>query len=157
MLTKALYIRLFILWSLITTVRLTLTWGLTTGGFSPTVVTISTLAFLPMLLLIEGLILLKTNREFLSKPPDPGKTWDSVERSPGKFSRRSMQIFLGLLLFALPYGLWCARFSPEATFPLQAGCAINLLLVSVLASTLAFDSKRDERKKIADTRTNAQA
>jgi hypothetical protein len=60
MLTKALYIRLSLLWTLIATVRLALTWGLTTGGLSPKAVSILTLAFLPVLLVIEGLILLKT-------------------------------------------------------------------------------------------------
>ncbi|MGA9060523.1 MAG: hypothetical protein WB341_02550 [Terracidiphilus sp.] len=149
MLTKALYFRLFLLWALIATVRLALTWGLTAGGLSPEAVSILTLAFLPVLLVIEGLILLKTAREFLSKPPAPRKTWDSVERSPGKFSRRSMQIFIGLLLFALPYGLWSARFDAEATLPILVGCVINLLFVGFLANALAFYKKRGEHEKSA--------
>ncbi|MGB8028825.1 MAG: hypothetical protein WCF30_04090 [Terracidiphilus sp.] len=157
MITKALYFRLFLLWALIATVRLALTWGLTTGGLSPGAVSILTLAFLPVLLAIEGLILLKAAREFPSKPPAPRKTWDSVERSLSKFSRRSMRIFLGLLLFALPYGLWSARFDAEATLPVLVGCVMNLLFVSFVGNALAFDKKRGEGEKTADARTNTRA
>jgi hypothetical protein len=132
-----------------------LTWGQTTGGFSSKAVSILTLAFLPVLLVIEGLILLRTYREFLSKPLAPRKTWDSVERPPGKFSIRSMQIYIGVLLFALPYGLWIVRFNAEATFPALIGCVMNLLLVSVLANALAFYKKRGEHDKSAPAPSQA--
>jgi hypothetical protein len=155
MLTKALYFRLFLLWALIASVRVALTWGLATGHLSPTAVSILTLAFLPVLLVIEGMILLKTTREFLARPLAPRKAWDWVERSPSKFSLRSMQIYIGILLFALPYGLWSVRFDTEATFPVLVGCVMNLLLVSVLANALAFYKKRGEHEKSATVQSPA--
>ena len=60
-----------------------------------------------------------------------------------------MQIFIGLLLFALPYGLWSARFDAEATLPILVGCVMNLLFVGFLANALAFYKKRGEHEKRA--------
>ena len=60
-----------------------------------------------------------------------------------------MQIFIGLLLFALPYGLWSARFDAEATLPILVSCVINLLFVGFLANALAFYKKRGEHEKSA--------
>ena len=157
MLTRALYFRLFLLWALIVIVRIALSRGLTACGLSPKSASILTLAFLPVLLVIEGLILLKASREFSSKPPGPEKTWDFIEKAPGKLNIRSMQIFMGLLLFALPYGLWSARFDAEATLPVLIGCVMNLLFVGALANALAFYKKRGEDAKTEDALTKTRA
>ena len=73
-----------------------------------------------------------------------------MEQSNGKFRLGSMRIFMGLLLFALPYGLWTMRFEPEATAPMLVGSMVNLLWVSLLANALvAFNKKRIDQVKSA--------
>jgi hypothetical protein len=131
-----------LLWALIGTVRIVLTWGLTTGGLSPKAVSILTLAFLPVLLTIEGLILLRAAREFIAKPVAREEIWKSAGGLLGKFDHRFRQIFTGLLLLVLPFALWDARLDPVATPPTLVGSAINLLFVSALASGIAAYKKR---------------
>jgi hypothetical protein len=148
MFSKSFYVRMLLLWALIAAVRIGLTLGLTSGDLSPTAVSILTLAFLPVLLVIESLILLRAAKEFLSKPLAPRTGWDSMEKPPSKSALRSMRIVLALLLFALPSGLWSMRFDRETTLPILLGCIPNLLLVSLFTNALAVDKKRGQAEQV---------
>ncbi len=84
-----------LLWALIAAVRILLTWGLTSGGLSPELVSILTLLFIPIVLMLECLILVRAVKEFRSKSTAPRKGWDALELHPGKIGIRSMQLSSG--------------------------------------------------------------
>lgn len=141
MLTKSFSLRMSVLWALIAAVRILLTWGLTSGGLSPKLVSVLTLLSLPIVLMLECLILVKAAREFRSESAVTRTWW----AAPGKIGIRSIQLLIGLLIFALPFGIWDSRLEPDATAPDLVGCAINLLFVSAGVSAVAVYKKRNEQ------------
>jgi hypothetical protein len=139
---KPLLIRMLLLWVLIGVVRMSLAWEWRQGLLSKSEVSGLTLAFVPILLALEGLILVQSARKYFSKPFPKETIWDSVQSPPRRWMLRSVWLYLFVLVFAEVFGLCSASLDPGASFPVLAGSAMNLLLVTFLANTLAFHKRR---------------
>ena len=48
-----------------------------------------------------------------------------------------------VLVFGEAFGLWNESFDPGASVPVLVGSGMNLLLMSLLANTLAFHKERE--------------
>ena len=143
LLDKWLRLQFLLLWVLIGVVRMLLAWGLTAKHLSQSEVSVLTLVFIPILLSLEGLILLRGVQTYLSKPFPKRKTWDFVEPPPSRWKLRSAWLNLILLIFALPYGLWHDRFDSGVSGSILVGSAMNLLFVCALADAVAVYKKRE--------------
>jgi len=129
--------RLFVLWLLIGVVRALLTWGLSSERLSPNTYSAMTFVFLPIIMLLEGIILLKSAREIRSEPREPKGTWDFAYRQSGKRGSKLAMFLLTVYILCVPYALWITRFEKDTMLPTVAALGINFLLVSSIVFRLS--------------------